>query len=135
MVLLGLVSFRQAGFGIRGIMMNVEKFIKLMMMTTSPHDGEALTAIRKVNAELAALNCNWEELLHGKLVSQQPPSQREWSNFGDQDGPEIAVMFEKVLRKNHSPSFLDFLDSIHSFWKNRGYLTEKQYNALKRAAS
>lgn len=54
--------------------MNVDGFIKLMMMTTSSYDNEALVAIRKANAILASANLTWEEFVLGlqKMPSQAP---------------------------------------------------------------
>lgn len=39
------------------------RLIKLMMLTTSDFDGEALSAIRKANKLLSHLKMNWSEVL------------------------------------------------------------------------
>ena len=51
---------------------NLELFIKLMMMTTSNTDGEALAALRFANAQLEKSGGNWESLLRGKLAPIDP---------------------------------------------------------------
>lgn len=51
---------------------DVEKFTKLMQMTTSG-DGEALNAIRMANAMLKRLNMNWADLLKGKITIVNDP--------------------------------------------------------------
>ncbi len=52
-------------------------FIKIMMMTTSNSDGEALTAIRRANKILADAKTSWAELLDAVQADQSyrvPPS-------------------------------------------------------------
>lgn len=45
-----------------------EQFLlKLLRMTTSPNDGEALTAIRKVNELLTSNGWDWDKLIAGKI--------------------------------------------------------------------
>lgn len=132
--------------------------IKLMMMTTSPHDGEALTAIRKANAMLAEANVNWAEFLSAVSTTKKatdnefrkPPSQRrrqherseEDNAFSDvgkgssqkfDDASIIDPMFEKAF-SNARGGFADFLESVHEWWLDKGFLTEKQYYAIKRSA-
>jgi hypothetical protein len=51
---------------------NIELLIKLMMMTTSATDGEALAAVRFANTLLSKHGGNWDELLRGKLAPIDP---------------------------------------------------------------
>ena len=44
---------------------------KLLMMTTSSHDGEALVAIRKANEMLARDCLNWQDVMK-RLQSAKP---------------------------------------------------------------
>lgn len=112
-----------------------EKFIKLMMMTTSDQDHEALVALRKANSYLASMNRNWEEILRGKViikggVNQEPPSPYVQHT----DEREIDGMFEVLMRTvPMRSSFRDFVEDVHQYWEKRGYLTDAQYKALKRA--
>ena len=132
-------------------------FVRLMMMTTSPNDNEALVAMRKANAVLASANVNWAEFLSALSASQKyvdnefrkPPSQRRrntstdnvFSDIGKSssslhkfdDANEIDPMFEDAF-SNASGSFANFLESVHEWWIEKGFLTEKQYYAVKRAA-
>src|SRR5882672_7473149 len=50
-----------------------ELLIKLLRMTTSDNDGEALTALRKANAFLNAAGWDWERLIHGKIRIIEDP--------------------------------------------------------------
>lgn len=113
-----------------------DRFIKLMMMTTSTHDGEVLNAIRMANAELASLNKNWSELLKG--LPQSPPPPPPWATGRSRNtGYDVAVdaMFESAFY-NAEPgtSFYRFLESVHEWWEKKGFLTEAQLAALKKAA-
>jgi hypothetical protein len=47
--------------------------IKLLKMTTSSNDGEALTAIRKANAVLNAGGWDWDKLFARKIVIVEDP--------------------------------------------------------------
>lgn len=112
-----------------------EKFIKLMMMTASDQDQEALTALRMANSILASLNRNWEEVLRGKVMVQGSSSYSPPNNFvKHDDAKDIDPMFETLMREvsPHS-SFREFIEDVHKYWEQRGYLTDNQYKALKRA--
>jgi hypothetical protein len=122
-------------------------FAKLMMKTTSDNDAEALLFLRKANKILADAKINWAELLDAVQADQSyrvPPSQRrprpepEWNNVGDHtkytDHPEIDGLFNRVLDKPMSEGFESFITSVHIWWQQKGFLTEAQYKALKRAA-
>lgn len=45
-----------------------ELLTKLLKMTASPNDGEALTAMRKANSLLSAAGWDWDKLIAGKIV-------------------------------------------------------------------
>lgn len=50
-----------------------ELLLKLLKMTTSDNDGEALTAIRKANALLSASAWDWDQLIHSKIRIIEDP--------------------------------------------------------------
>lgn len=52
--------------------MDVEKFTKLMKMTTSSHDGEALNALRMANAMLSRHKLDWSDIT--KAINVPTPS-------------------------------------------------------------
>jgi hypothetical protein len=52
---------------------NLELIIKLLKMTTSQTDAEALVALRKANAQLAKSGADWETLLRGKVTIVEDP--------------------------------------------------------------
>lgn len=47
--------------------------IKLLKMTTSTHDHEAISAMRLANAQLLKLNTDWDDLLNGKVTLVADP--------------------------------------------------------------
>jgi hypothetical protein len=136
--------------------MITDRLIKLMMMTTSSHDGECLNAIRMVNAKLAEANTNWEELLNGLAPQPQarqrpepPPyesqpfdedeAQYDWNrtpppgSYSDRQEIELLFSFAFGNTSQYS-SFYHFLTSVNQFWRRTGFLTKKQYESLKKAA-
>lgn len=50
-----------------------ELLIKLLKMTTSNNDGEALTALRKANAFLVSAGWDWERLINAKITVVEDP--------------------------------------------------------------
>jgi hypothetical protein len=120
-------------------------FVKLMMMTTSPNDAEALIALRKANRILSEAKVNWAELLAATRQPNEVPRQSErrrpepeWKNVGDErhdDADEIDSLFERAFAQKMSEGFEEFLCSVRMWWERRGFLTERQYRAVKRAAS
>lgn len=57
-----------------------ELLIKLLGMTQSDHDGEAVAAIRKANSLLAAAGWTWEQLIRGKITVVEDPFNNLTSN-------------------------------------------------------
>jgi hypothetical protein len=113
------------------------KLIKLMMLTTSEHDNEALTALRMANAMLAAANVNWEEF----LTAVETTKQQAASSFSNvepvryDDPDDIDPMFDAALRNVKTGGYREFIESVHEWWETNGFLTEKQYRAIRKAAN
>jgi hypothetical protein len=62
-----------------------------------------------------------------------------WENVGSDDrhddADEINNLFEKISRQEKTESFEAFVTSVYLWWESRGFLTEKQYRVIKRAAT
>ena len=107
------------------------------MLTTSPNDHEALSALRKANAMLASANNNWTDFVTGKvkMVQERATDTPEYdggTHYRDED--KINEMFQHLYDKtSHSSSFIDFIDSVYEWWTDKGFLTQAQYNAIKSA--
>lgn len=53
-----------------------ELLIKLMGLTASSNDGEALTALRKATSLLATAGWDWDKLIRGKITVVEDPFAR-----------------------------------------------------------
>ena len=53
-----------------------ELLVKLLGMTASSNDGEALVAIRKANRLLAEAGWSWDQLIRGKITIVEDPFNR-----------------------------------------------------------
>jgi len=109
---------------------DIEKLAKLLAYTTSSNDHECLVAIRKANAMLAGRNTTWEMFLKGRYPKDAFSPQDNVENTHTDDN--INEMFEVVF-SSVSGTFREFLESIHKWWESKGFLTDKQYGALKNA--
>ncbi len=111
-----------------------DRFIKIMMLTSSPSEGEALNAIRMANGLLMAANLNWEEFLGARGAdagagAETKPRARKTQRHTSGD---IEEMFEGVSQGlDPDSSFYRFIESLHTWWEEHGFLTDKQYEALK----
>lgn len=123
-------------------------------MTSSSNDGEALTALRKANAMLAASNMNWQEFISGiKTVTPRPAPKPQGRGMEDENlsamrkarrdpygsshqhhfaDPKIPGMLQSLLR-DAKGGFHDFVESVNEYWHEHGYLTERQYEAIVNA--
>jgi Protein of unknown function (DUF2786) len=59
--------------------MDKERLTKLMRMTTSPNDGEALNALRKANELLKAAKMDWQQVLNSAASSGMPQPYKPFS--------------------------------------------------------
>ena len=130
-------------------MLDRPKLIKLMMMTTTQNDGEALTAIRKANVMLKVNNVSWSSLLDVPTSAPRrpapPPPKRKpsgpmgrgtsgpaASNRQTFDDPSIPRMIQSLLRDTKG-SFRDFVERMDDAWNEYGHLTGPQYDAILNA--
>jgi hypothetical protein len=116
-------------------MIDRERLIKLMMMTTSSNDGEALAAVRKANSLLAANQSNWHDFIKAVPAPRPRPKPMGRGMFEEQfkpnyTDPEIPRMLNALLRDVKGGGFRDFLLSLKDHWEEKGSLTQGQYNAL-----
>ena len=112
-----------------------EKFIKLMKMTASPVDGECLNAIRMANSFLMEANLDWDDFLRGKakIIGGSASSQASYSGKKYTNSDEIERMLEATLASvRKGTSFRVFIESLRDWWESNQFLTEKQYNALRK---
>jgi hypothetical protein len=118
---------------------------KLLALTTSDNDHEAIGCIRAANRMLAAEKLSWEEVLAGPVTNftvtvtrrpdEPPQSDGAWSAPHLRDKVIIDLMFRTVYAqpRTDNDEFWQFMDSIHHRWEQHGNLTQSQYWALKRS--
>ena len=105
-------------------MLDIIKLAKLLEMTSSSFDGEVLSAIRRANFILKSENKTWSDLFQ---VKQPLPFPLNKPDFSDEHIRHMLVM---CIARTRSKSGLEFLKSLQEFYRNRGYLTGRQLEAL-----
>lgn len=129
--------------------MDKVRLVKLLGMTTSEHDGEALNAMRMANDLIKAAGKTWEEVLTaGNVVNitlqrRQPAAEayeapaEDWSPPHLTDKVLIDAMFRAIYAQPRSDNeeFWQWVDSVHQQWLDRKRLTPGQYQAVRRCYS
>lgn len=126
-------------------MLDRVRLAKVLAMTTSNHDGEALSAVRKANDILKSENLTWSDLLgqarevtitvtrHAAPTTVYEPTE-SWTPPHLKDKVTLDLMFRTLF--DHVPpgyEFREFLDSVHAWYRKHGSVTAKQYQALRNA--
>lgn len=136
--------------------LDIKKLGMIMRMTESNADGEALNAVRMANRMLKAAGKTWQDVIGAPATARftvspdyrQPPSKRgagDTSRYGRPASqaraqesntkivdPNIDVILSALGRRKMEVSSLMFVASLRDFWERNGYLTESQFDALKR---
>lgn len=123
-----------------------ERFTKLMALSGSDNDHEALLALRKAQKILQTENISWEGLLASKTIyieanKEKNAPKRESFRFDkipkmpkndESKGifKDIKKKFSILDGKNFDPDTARFLKSLHTHWMLKGTLSEKQLYCL-----
>lgn len=106
--------------------MDTEKIIKLLKLSTSPNDNEALSAIRMANKILAAVPLTWD------MVSFKKQSAPKKST----DNEAVDKMFNVVLKTLYKRSSLnDLVQQLWNKWNSRRTLDGDELEALMKLYS
>jgi hypothetical protein len=115
-------------------MNNVDKIIlgtklsKLLNLSTSDNDAEALSAIRMANTILKGEGLGWVDMLltppGNKIPLRNTPAPTETSKK-KYDGEDVAHMLDECKGT--------FIDSLRDWYDSKGFLTAKQYESLLKA--
>ena len=136
---------------------NLDTIIKLMGMTTSSHDGEALNAMRMANAQLKKWNWTWREILTAKIKIMPDPFANIPSPTTGQSGTgymrpqaaptpppkqfdnanEIEKYFDKVNMpgRKFPHDIAQRLGAVERTWNANGFLLYKDYDFLRNTAN
>jgi len=109
----------------------LNKFEKLLAMTNSSNDAEALVAIRKANRMLAEARITWKELL-SKQVTQEGDGMEAGSAAPDINTAtdnHIQLCLD-TLRGVNLGDFSNFIIDLDRVWKQNKYLTPGQRKPL-----
>lgn len=117
------------------------KLAKILALTTSDNDGEALAAMRKAT-EMAKDAGGWMEVLcptpePGPFGMSQKDFQQDedWSPPHLTDKVNIDMMFRVIYAQPRSDNeeFWQWCDSVHQQWLDRRRLTHGQYTSVRRS--
>lgn len=133
-----------------------ERLLKLLRLTESDADGEALNAVRMANRMLKSAGKSWDEVLigvttpsasarsYGSPDYRTPPSKRGPRTYGRAEPPKkraepkkiyddnIGDYLKALTERRHDMGTVMFLASLTEFYQENGYLTEPQYEAIVR---
>lgn len=131
---------------------NLDKIIKLMGMTGSAHDAEAISALRMASKLMRDWGWTWDSVLRGKIKimpdpfanlpmpttapprqSAAPPPPPPPKQFDNRD--EIEKYLEKVMLKKLPRDINMRLASIERTWNANGFLLWKDYDFLRTQAN
>jgi len=100
---------------------------KLLALTASNNDGEALAAIRKANAMLERTKTHWFDVMDALERGSAPATNKPSA------ATEIDEAFDLVLCTARG-SFREFILSLLEQWQDTGVLSPKQRAALLKSA-
>lgn len=121
---------------------DLNKLKKLMMLTTSHYDNEALTALRKAQLILSRADYTWEDLLSDRPMATRDVDEDEedideevlkdyFSRRASED--DMSNKLNSLLIRVRSPSFRQFVLSVAQQYMEKGFLSEAQRQAISDA--
>lgn len=110
---------------------DLAQLIKILNLTQSDSDGEALSAIRIVNGKLKAAGMTWEILL--KTAPKPAERQYNWKMMPEiYDGPFFrAVVERKEFTSLLNQDQVDWVNKLIRFNNKHGYLPQDAWNTLR----
>lgn len=135
--------------------MDRAKLAKLLALTASDHDHEALSAMRMANAMVKAAGVTWDELLAppqnviAVTIQRNPPWQDmtprpspqqdgDWTAPHLSDKPTIELMFKTIEAQQRLPGsehFFGWVANVKARFERHGNVTQREYDALRRSYS
>lgn len=110
----------------------LEKLIKLLNLTTSSEEHEALSSIRFANKLLQKNGLTWSKLLSG-ISGKKYDYEYGGRKYNEpQDDADILEMLRQVRIYAWAGFDFTFIDSLEDKYDKYGKLTPKQYEALRK---
>lgn len=97
-----------------------------MKLSTSPHDGEAINALRAANRVLAARGTSWDEFFDAILLAAFRLVEKT-------NTTSIDVALTTLLRVMPDTKFRAMICGFQEQWQERNYLSDRQREVLRDA--
>ena len=107
---------------------NMDKLIKLLNLSTSNNDNEALSAIRTANAILKKNNILWDKILNSQVEIRYIEVPTHENQDMDLE-TKIEYLMDNLDRLG---SAADFIESLANQFYQRCSLSEKQANSIEK---
>ncbi len=97
-----------------------DRLLKCLWLTTSPVEGEALAAVRKVNDLMRDMGLTWNDA----FASAKPSAA---ANAQDDDDEDWEDVFATILRHGAlNERWAGVITDMRDRWRDLRFLTEKQ---------
>jgi hypothetical protein len=106
----------------------MDKLIKILSLTSSDNDAEALSAIRMANSLIKSKGLTWEEIIARPARPKIPKPRAQF--FTEGLGEVFEQLFMILTLDEHSGDY-NFLSSVYSFYK-RGTITLAQAKIVRK---
>ena len=107
----------------------MDKIAKLLNLSKSDNDNEALAAIRLANKRLAEKGLSWDVVLLPKPKTLSVSGYKPPYNEDDENHEALMEIFEIVLEKARGKT-QEFVASVYKQYKQTGRLSPKQLDIL-----
>ncbi len=108
------------------------KLKKLLALSTSNHDGEALSAIRKANSLLAAQGLDWSTVFTGVFTEGYESAMADVETERRAPGATLSDQIGCLLAEADLTSAQhDLVSGFERYYRNRGFLSERQKEVLQ----
>lgn len=104
------------------------RLTKLLMMTTSDNDGEALVALRKANEMMRAKKISWMDVFGTK---DAPKSHNNHHYTAPSHQDDYDFMIDEVLDCSIPPKTAELMRSFQDFFRKNGRLSNKQIDVFE----
>jgi hypothetical protein len=109
------------------------RLAKMLELSRSNNDHEALSAIRMANGVLNKHNATWLSLLAGQAYKAKSEPKPKARRFGATCDEHVVSMLFKL--RNYTIDIqerdLAFVESVDTYWRDHGRLTERQLWTLE----
>jgi hypothetical protein len=119
--------------------MDRDKLAKLLALSASDNEHEALGCIRAANRIVKEAGTTWQDVLAGPdksfrvSIERRYTAEENWVPPHLRDKIHIDLMFRAIFTqpRTSNEEFWQFIDSVHQWWTEKGMLTQPMYNAIK----